>query len=69
LDDFKKTTFFGTKIKSIDTRIQQKGLQEELSVFAKSIKEGDGYPIALWQLVQATEMSFEVERQIFNDNV
>jgi len=48
----------------METKIQQKGHYEEMIEFAKSIKEGDGYPIPLWQLIQATEISFEVEEKI-----
>jgi predicted dehydrogenase/threonine dehydrogenase-like Zn-dependent dehydrogenase len=64
LDDYGKLEFFGTKIKGMETRKTEKGHYEELVGFAKSIKEGDGYPIPLWQLIQATEISFEVERQL-----
>ena len=43
---------------------QDKGHFNEIEEFAKSIKEGNGYPIPLWQLIQATKISFEVEKQI-----
>lgn len=63
LDDYKKTTVFGTRAKGLETAIPEKGQLEELRKFGASIKNGDGYPIPLWQMVQATEISFEVERQ------
>ncbi len=69
LDDYKKLEVFGARLKGIETRIQQKGQYEELIEFARSIKEGDGYPIPLWQLIQATEISFEVENQITRDEL
>jgi len=64
LDDYKKLEIFGVKIKGLENKIQKKGQYEELIEFAKSIKEGIGYPIPLWQLIQATEVSFEVEEKI-----
>ena len=64
LDDYKKLEFFGAKIKGIETKTQEKGHYEELADFAKSIKGGNGYPIPLWQLIQATEVSFEVEKMV-----
>ncbi len=65
LNDYKKLEIFGMKEKGIKTKSQQKGHYEELYEFAKSIKEKDGYPIPLWQLIQATEISFEVEKKIW----
>ena len=64
LDDYKKMEVFGAKNKRTETRTQQKGHYEELVEFAAGIKKGNGYPIPLWQLIQATEISFEVEGQI-----
>lgn len=64
MDDYKKLTVHGAKAKGIETAIAQKGQFEELEVFAESITRGNGYPIPLWQMVQATEISFEVEKQI-----
>lgn len=64
LDDYKKTTMHGMKVKGLETAIVEKGQLEELREFGESIKNGDGYPIPLWQMVQATEISFEVEEQI-----
>jgi len=64
LNDYKNLEIFGTRVEKIETKIQNKGHYEEMIEFAKSIKENDGYPIPLWQLVQATEISFEVERNL-----
>ncbi|GAH06613.1 unnamed protein product, partial [marine sediment metagenome] len=46
------------------TRAQDKGHLNEIQQFGESINNGSGYPIALWQLIQATKISFEVEKQI-----
>lgn len=64
LDNYSKLEVFGAKIKRMETKVQEKGQYEELIEFARSIREGNGYPIALWQLIQATEISFEVEELI-----
>ncbi len=64
LDDYKKIEIYGMKTNKTKTNISQKGHYEELMEFAKSIKESNGYPIPLWQLIQATEISFEVEEKI-----
>jgi len=64
LSDYKELSIFGTRDNGLKTRKQNKGHMEELRDFAMSINEGNGYPIPLWQLIQATEISFEVERLI-----
>ncbi len=46
------------------TKTQDKGHLKEIQEFGESIKTGSGYPMLLWQLIQATKISFEVEKQI-----
>jgi len=65
LNNYKELEFFGLKEKNIKINVQDKGHYNELFKFAKSIKETKSYLIPLWQLIQATEISFEVEKQIF----
>lgn len=64
MDDYKKTTVHGSGTKGVETAMAEKGQMEELRAFAESIRTGDGYPIPLWQLIQATEISFAVESYI-----
>lgn len=64
LDDYKKMDVFGIRTKGLQTKISQKGHFEELAAFAKSVRENNGYPIALWQLIQATRISFEAEKKM-----
>lgn len=64
LDNYRKLQIFGTKMKGMGNKIQEKGHYEELLEFINSIKKGDGYPIPLWQIIQATEVSFEVEEKL-----
>jgi len=62
LDNYQSLKVFGTKNYELKTKHKDKGHLAELQGFAKNIKEGNGYPIPLWQLIQATEISFEVEK-------
>ncbi|MBN2406684.1 MAG: bi-domain-containing oxidoreductase [Elusimicrobia bacterium] len=64
LDDYKTLTVFGSGEKGLETAVQDKGHFEELKRFGAAVKEGDGYPIPLWQLVQATMISFKVEQEL-----
>ena len=63
LNDYKEMKVFGAKVKGLKMR-QNKGHFSEIEEFAQAIKNGSGYPIPLWQLIQATKISFEVEKQI-----
>jgi predicted dehydrogenase/threonine dehydrogenase-like Zn-dependent dehydrogenase len=63
LVDYKRLNFYGINERTIKSSTQSKGQYEELLEFGKSIKNGSESPIPLWQLIQATEISFEVERQ------
>jgi len=64
LNDYKEMKIFGAKIPGLKVKNQDKGHFNEIQEFAQSIKNGNGYPIPLWQLIQATKISFEVEKQI-----
>jgi len=63
LNDYKEMKVYGAKIKGLKIK-QDKGHFTEIQEFAKAIKSGNGYPIPLWQLIQATKISFEVEKQV-----
>ncbi|MDH5525229.1 MAG: bi-domain-containing oxidoreductase [Desulfobulbaceae bacterium] len=64
LDDFRQTRIHGAKINGVETRLPDKGQREELVAFAKAIRGEAEWPIPLWQQLQATRISFEVERLI-----
>lgn len=71
LEDYKNLRVFGLRNFSPSIihrlsfiRAQDKGHLNEIQEFGESINNGSGYPIALWQLIQATKISFEVEKQI-----
>jgi len=63
LDDYRSLTVHGTG-KSLQTRLQDKGLMIELELFAKGIQTGE-WPIPWWQQVQVSKMAFAVEKMIF----
>ena len=64
LNDYKEMKIYGAKEKGLKLKRQDKGHLTEMKEFAQAIKNGTGYPIPLWQLIQATKISFEVEKQI-----
>lgn len=53
VDDYKSVEIFGSKEKGTKTKIADKGLEEELRLFAKAIKGEIDWPNPLWQQVQA----------------
>ncbi len=67
LNDYKELVVFGLSGKNKKLSYQDKGHLNELKQFAKFIlnkEKQDIGPIPLWQLNQATVISFEVEKQI-----
>lgn len=64
MDDYKNLEYFGVKGKKINSSIPEKGQKEELIEWGNSIRSKSIWPIPFWQLVQATEISFEVEKLI-----
>lgn len=65
LNDFKELYLYDARIKLLDKGIQDKGHLNELKSFGEYLKGSyESGVIPLWQLIQATEISFEVEKQI-----
>jgi predicted dehydrogenase len=64
LNDYKRLEVFGARGKGISSMIMEKGQRDELEAFARAIQQGGDWPIPLWQQVQATKISLEVERKI-----
>jgi predicted dehydrogenase/threonine dehydrogenase-like Zn-dependent dehydrogenase len=65
LNDYKELNFFGVRGKNVKSSIQNKGQFEELLKFGRNLKDKSrDQLIPIWQLKQATEISFEVERQL-----
>jgi len=64
IDDYKKINGYGVKLSNLESKCSEKGHYEELIEFAKSIKSEENYTIPLWQLKQASEISFLVEQEV-----
>lgn len=64
LDDYRRLSVAGQRQKEMKSRSAEKGQKDELVAFARAIKGEIDWPIPLWQQVQATEISFEVERSL-----
>lgn len=67
MSDYKKLDIFGARYKGLDSKMAAKGHMEELRAFAEAIKD-KREAIPLWQQVQATEISFEVEKKLLQQN-
>ena len=65
LDDYRRMAIAGLKQKPFATRAPDKGQKEELVAFARAVKGESEWPIPLWQQLQATRISFEVDRLLF----
>jgi predicted dehydrogenase len=62
--DFKSVSIAGAKRAGWKSDSAQKGQLEELQSVAETLRRGGAWPISLEQQIQATRMSFEVEKQI-----
>ena len=64
IEDYKKIIGYDVKLSNIESKASEKGQYEELIEFVKSIKSGENYSIPLWQLEQASEISYFVEQEL-----
>lgn len=64
LDDYRNLVCAGGNHKGWNASATQKGQMEELEALAACLRNGGDWPISLEQQLQATAISFEVERQI-----
>jgi len=61
MNDYRNLKGYGIKMANINSKLSDKGHYEELIAFSQAIKDGTKYPIPLWQIEQATKISFAVE--------
>jgi predicted dehydrogenase/threonine dehydrogenase-like Zn-dependent dehydrogenase len=65
IDDFKSIKGYGVKVNEIRSRIPEKGHLQELENLHDSITgTTDKWPIELWDMIQTTEVTFEVNKGI-----
>jgi len=60
LNDYKSLKGYGVNIKEITTSKAEKGHKEELEALANTLKTGGEWPISLHQLLQTTEITFQL---------
>lgn len=63
MDDYKSLKGYGVKLKDIQSSISEKGQKEELNFLYTTLKEGGPWPIALWDMIQTTEITFEAVKE------
>lgn len=61
LEDYRRLTVHGAPAKRLSTKRCEKGHLEELMAFAQAVQTGV-WPVPLWQQIQSTATSFEVEQ-------
>lgn len=66
LDDYQSLHVVGSRKAGWQARLQDKGQLDELRVVARALRDGGDWPIPLWQQLQASRISFDVERQILS---
>lgn len=64
MHDYKHFNVTGAKIKGIRHVAVEKGQMEELVAFGEAIQDHGVWPIPLWQQIQATQISLDVEAQL-----
>ena len=64
IDDYKRINGYGVKLSNLQYKSPEKGQYEELKEFAKAIKSEERYNIPLWQLQQASEISYLVDKEV-----
>ena len=68
MNDFKSLQVTGSKAVGLETKLSEKGQKQELEIFAKAIKIGGEWPIALWEQNQVTEIAISVQRFLSGSN-
>ncbi len=69
LDDYKSVEVHGGRDKGWTANAPKKGQLEELKALADTLLRRKAWPISLAEQIQATEIAFEVERQIGGDGI
>jgi len=64
LHDYRALVVKGIRGKPLESRMPNKGQMEELKAFAVAIRGDNEWPIPLWQQVQATKISIDVEKSL-----
>ncbi|MGE0560906.1 MAG: bi-domain-containing oxidoreductase [Flavobacteriales bacterium] len=60
MDDYKTLKGFGVKLNEISLTRSDKGQKEELESLYNTLKGNANWPIALWDMIQTTEITFAI---------
>lgn len=60
IDDYKTLKGFGIKLNEISLTRSDKGQKEELEALYNTLKGNANWPIALWDMIQTTEITFAI---------
>jgi len=66
MDDYKSLQGYGVKVKEFKSNMAQKGQIEEMEYLYNALKKGGEWPIALWDMVQTTQITLELEKMTGN---
>jgi predicted dehydrogenase/threonine dehydrogenase-like Zn-dependent dehydrogenase len=66
LNNYQHLEGHGVGTATLKTRVAEKGHREELTAFADAVEGKTGWPIPLWQQVQATTIALTIEEQLQN---
>lgn len=61
MEDYKSVKGFGVKLKEMTSTISKKGQLEELDYIYNCLRKNGEWPIALWDMIQTTAATFEIE--------
>jgi predicted dehydrogenase len=61
MEEYTRVEVIGSGEKGIKTKVVDKGLEEELRLFALAIQGGISWPNPLWQQIQAMEIAFKAD--------
>ncbi|MFH0921665.1 MAG: bi-domain-containing oxidoreductase, partial [Fibrobacterota bacterium] len=61
MEDYKSVEIYGSREKGVKTKVVDKGLEEELRLFALTIKGERPWPNPLWQQVQASRIALAAD--------
>ncbi|MFH2138090.1 MAG: bi-domain-containing oxidoreductase [Candidatus Omnitrophota bacterium] len=62
IKDYKQLEGYGISVKNVSSAYPDKGQYEELIEFARFVRGDIEQPIPLWQMVQTTEISIDIEK-------
>jgi hypothetical protein len=64
MEDYCALKSFGIEKTEIQSNFPEKGHIEEINSFFDAINNGKEWPIPFWQIIQASEIAFQVEEKI-----